>query len=205
MVRNRIDKNSKEGFTPYHRVLRGIRPGINVNKSRKAIAPKPQALACGTGFTLIEMLIVVFLIGVALVGVISFFNSSLQSNFEAKNELIAAGLAQEGAELVRNLAEYKKLNGGGWAAITSALDACGRIDYRSLSDSHLCNNGGNNYVCLSGGRYQQCDSGTGNGMQRTINVQRRVDSDGDRLEIVSQVEWSGRITKATDRLYENEY
>lgn len=156
------------------------------------------------GFTLIELLIVVFLIGVALVGVISFFNSSLQSNFEAKNELIAAGLAQEGAELVRNLAEYKKLNGGDWTAIVSTLGSCGRIDYRSLS-SHLCNNGSNSYVCLSGGRYQQCDSGTGNGMQRTINIQRKIDSDGDRLEIVSQVEWSGRITKATDRLYENEY
>ena len=156
------------------------------------------------GFTLVEMIIVIFLIGVALVGVVSFFNSSLQSNFETKNELIAAGMAQEGSELVRNLAEYRKLNGADWTAIVSALGSCSRIDYRSLA-SHSCNNGANAYICLSGNRYQQCDSGTGNEMQRTLNIQHKVDADGDRLEIVSQVVWSGRTTKATDRLYENEY
>lgn len=68
------------------------------------------------GFTLIELLITIFLVSVGLIGVLAFFNSSLTSQFDAKNELIAAGLAQEGAELVRSIVDYNFLNNNpnGW-------------------------------------------------------------------------------------------
>ena len=68
------------------------------------------------GFTLIEIMVAIFLIGVALVGVLSFFNSSLTSNFDAENELIAAGLAQEATEIARNIVDSSYLNNDpdGW-------------------------------------------------------------------------------------------
>jgi len=62
------------------------------------------------GFTLIELLITIFLISVGLIGVIVFFNASLQSQFDAKNEVIAAGLAQEGTEIARHIVDSYYLN-----------------------------------------------------------------------------------------------
>jgi prepilin-type N-terminal cleavage/methylation domain-containing protein len=154
------------------------------------------------GFSLVEILVVIMFIGIGLVGVLSFFSSSMRSHNDAKNELIAAALAQEGAELVRNLADYKKLNGDSWNTIKSSLATCVRIDYRSLSGSpHACNNGANSNVCFSSGRYQQCNSGSGD-MQRTISIS---DGGANGLIIISQVVWNDRTTTATDRLYENSY
>jgi prepilin-type N-terminal cleavage/methylation domain-containing protein len=177
---------------------------LKPNTHRKRGSPevaKYSIPSTKSGFTLIELLITIVLVSVGLIGVISFFNASLQSQFDAKNELIAAGLAQEGAELMRNFAEYKKLNGSDWSAIKTSLAACTRIDYRSLT-GYTCNNGTNNYVCFSGGRYQQCASGTGIDMQRILTV---TNNGVDGLYIKSEVTWNGRTTKAEDRLYENEY
>ncbi|MFA5926332.1 MAG: prepilin-type N-terminal cleavage/methylation domain-containing protein [Parcubacteria group bacterium] len=172
------------------------------------------------GFTLIEVLIAIFLIGVAFVGVVAFFNSSLKSHLEAKNELVAAGLAQEGSELIRNLRDYKVLHDSAtWSDLadgTSGLSACTRIDYDSLA-SHLCDNSKSDNVCLNGEeRYEQCSGGeTGVGFKRTISV-RCEDENNDEvscgilanvksLRVVSSVTWNGRETEATDRLYENEF
>lgn len=153
------------------------------------------------GFTLIELLITIVLVSVGLIGIISFFNASLKSQFDAKNELIAAGLAQEGSELVRNIAEYKKLSGSDWSAIKSALLSCSRVDYRSLA-SHTCQNAANDNICFESGQYKQCDSGTGIDMRRTLSTS---DEGVNGLFITSQVTWNGRTTTAEDRLYENEY
>lgn len=145
-------------------------------------------------------MVAIFLIGVALIGVLAFFNSSLTSNFDAKNELIAAGLAQEGSELARNLADYKKLNGSDWAGVVSALQACSRIDYQSLT-SHSCQTG--DYVCFSGGRYQQCSSDPGTGMKRTMSIS--YDATDKSLHISVNVAWNGRATTASDIIYGNNY
>jgi prepilin-type N-terminal cleavage/methylation domain-containing protein len=66
------------------------------------------------GFTLIEMLVVIFVLGIGLIGALSFFNINLNNQFEAKQELIAAGLAQEASDLVRNIVDNNYLNGELW-------------------------------------------------------------------------------------------
>jgi Tfp pilus assembly protein PilV len=170
------------------------------------------------GFTLIELLITVFFVSVGLIGVIVFFNASLESQFDAKNEIIAAGLAQEGAELVRNKAEYHKLGGFDWSAIKNALVTCKRIDYKSLSGAHDCYNSTvSEYICFSDGRYQQCDdSGDGIGMQRyldiiCVDINGTIDACANAsavgLKVAATVEWNddSRVTTATDIIYENEY
>lgn len=172
------------------------------------------------GFSLIEVLIAVFLIGVAFVGVVAFFNSSIQSNLESKNELIAAGLAQEGSELVRNLRDYYILNGETWSEIVDSangLPSCERIDYNILdaSGSHQCDNSKSEDVCLNDEeRYEQCDSGdSGIGFQRQISVICEDEDNNEincnesenvkSLRVVSTVSWNDHETEATDRLYEN--
>lgn len=160
-----------------------------------------------SGFSLIEILIAIFLIGVAFVGVVAFFNSSLQSHFDAQSELIAAGLAQEGSELIRNLRDYHSLNDDTpWSDLKSDLPSCTRIDYRSLT-THVCDNSLEEDVCLDAdGRYKQCEvAGTGVGMKRSIEITLENDGEVEYLNVLSKVTWNDRTTEATDRLYENEY
>jgi prepilin-type N-terminal cleavage/methylation domain-containing protein len=175
-----------------------------------------------SGFSLIEVLIAIFLIGIAFVGVVAFFNSSLQSHIEAKNELVAAGLAQEGSELIRNLRDYYSLNDMPWSDLVdedTGLPKCERVDYHILDESslHQCDNSKSADVCLNAeGRYEQCGVGaTGVGFQREIRVvcedennaaiNCSVPGNVKSLNVVSTVTWNGRTTEATDRLYENEY
>jgi len=55
------------------------------------------------GFTLVEVIVAVGMISLVLVGVISSISLSLSSVARAENNLIAANLAQEGLEIVRNI------------------------------------------------------------------------------------------------------
>lgn len=199
--------SGKKGLAPRRKYVLAAGKRIESEKDFKVFF--------GAGFTLIEIMITVFFVSVGLIGVIAFFNSSLESNFEAKNELIAAGLAQEGAELVRNIKDYNQLNsssglkwyGNLWSASAGGSSLCRAADYGSLS-SHACTN--LRYVCFSGGRYFQCADGSPGQTQfeRSITLARVGNlDDGGRLEVLSSVKWKDgdMETKATDRLYENEY
>ena len=55
------------------------------------------------GFSLIEVMISVFVLSLGLVAVSILMTSNIRSSENAKNQIIASQLAQEGIELVRNL------------------------------------------------------------------------------------------------------
>lgn len=187
----------------------------NVNERRRKTKPfcaasvisRPTASGIDSGFTLVELLVTVFLVGVGLIGVVSFFNASMVSQFEAKNEVIAAGLAQEGAELARNLVEYRRLNatsGVTWDTIADDLESnCHELDYNSLT-SRTCQSGTNTYVCFSGSRYSQCSNNT-QLMKRTYTFDHIKNANGNSLTIQVDVTWNDRKTTAKDIIYENTY
>lgn len=145
------------------------------------------------GFTLIEILVVVFVLGVGLIGALSFFNINLNNQFEAKNELIAASLAQEGADLVRNIRDYNLLNS---KAFDFNLAGCTAIDFGSLSN-HQCSGAGSAVCMDANSRYYQCASGNTN-FARSISVGNLVN--GSRT-VTCTVSWNGRTTAANDVLY----
>lgn len=159
------------------------------------------------GFTLIELLITIFLVGVGLVGVISFFNANLNSQFETKNEVVAAGLAQESTELVRNVADYNYLNGNAWYASLSAKNGvgiCQAIDYTSLT-SHLCVPKA--IICFSQatGRYYECSNlSSPEKTDFNLNVAISLDSSsgpdldsGGCMKVITTVSWSGGAKNTT--------
>lgn len=160
------------------------------------------------GFTLIELLITIFIVSIGLVGVISFFNSSLADQFEAKNEVIAAGLAQEATELVRNIVDYNFLNNGNWYAnltdSSGTNSVCTNVDYNSLA-SHSCLVGNTNpKVCFENSRYKQCASGSTPFARTVVIVGEDVNGSGvnlnlgDCLRITATVSWDDRETEAVD-------
>lgn len=156
-------------------------------------------IAKHNGFTLIEMLVVVFVLGVGLIGALSFFNINLNNQFEAKKELIAAGLAQEGADLVRNIRDYNLLNG---KAFDFNLASCTAIDFNSLSN-HQCVS--NQNICMDANlRYCQCGAScsTSTGFTRTIAI---TAPDASSKKVVCTVSWNGRTTQSVDYLYSNSF
>jgi prepilin-type N-terminal cleavage/methylation domain-containing protein len=121
------------------------------------------------GFTLIEMLVVIFVLGVGLIGALSFFSINLNNQFEAKNELIAAGLAQETSDLVRNIVDYNYLNpedAGTWYnEIYNNINKkyCSSIDRDNIIDSSTrfkcTSNVKSEVVCFDGSHYFQAKNG----------------------------------------------
>lgn len=55
------------------------------------------------GFSLLEVLIATFILVVGILGMIGLISRSITSAIEDRQAIIAAGLAQEGIELVRNI------------------------------------------------------------------------------------------------------
>ncbi|MDD5490071.1 MAG: prepilin-type N-terminal cleavage/methylation domain-containing protein [Candidatus Moranbacteria bacterium] len=160
-------------------------PNCFAKRSRRVSNPKFRE-----GFTLIELLITIFLISVGLIGVIAFFNSNLQSQFGAKNEIIAAGLAQEGTELVRNIVEYNFLNdvSGKWyrglcvsgCKPDKTSNLCRAIDYTSLKD-HNCEN--KISLCFDGARYYECPN---NGNASKTDFKRDIDIGGENVNGINE-------------------
>jgi prepilin-type N-terminal cleavage/methylation domain-containing protein len=154
------------------------------------------------GFTLIEMLVVIFVLGVGLIGAMSFFSINLNNQFEAKNELIAANLAQEGADLVRNIRDYNQLKGLAWNNNLDTGTVCLFIDFNSLA-SHVCSNVGTGDVCIdANSRYYQCVNGTATAFKRNIAITDQ--SDGSK-KVVCTVTWNDRTTTTADFLYNNSF
>jgi Tfp pilus assembly protein PilV len=55
------------------------------------------------GFTIAEVLLSGFVLTVGMVTVMSLFSASHRQSFDTRNVIIASGLAQEGAEIARNI------------------------------------------------------------------------------------------------------
>lgn len=67
-----------------------------------------------SGFSIMEIVVAIFIITMGLVGVLSLINQNIQVEYINKNNLIASQLAQEGLELVRNIRDNNWLAGSVW-------------------------------------------------------------------------------------------
>jgi Tfp pilus assembly protein PilV len=63
------------------------------------------------GFTIVEIITVLFIVSVGLIGVLSLIIKNIQSQTYNKYNLIAYQLAQEGVELIREVRDTNWLNG----------------------------------------------------------------------------------------------
>ncbi|QQG42538.1 MAG: type II secretion system protein [Candidatus Giovannonibacteria bacterium] len=92
------------------------------------------------GFSLLETTVAVAILIIAVVGPLTLASTSIKSFSQAKNGLLAASLAQEGIELIRNYRSSNVLGGRNWLfgmnacltpnsckidAVTSEIDSCG--------------------------------------------------------------------------------
>lgn len=66
------------------------------------------------GFTIIEVMAAVAVLSIGLIGGLTVITGNLRSITTSDNRVIAAGLAAEGIELVRNVRDTNWLQGVGW-------------------------------------------------------------------------------------------
>lgn len=84
------------------------------------------------GFTILEMIVVIFIISLAMIGVMSLVGQNIQAQYINKNDLIASQLAQEGLEIVRSVRDSNWKNNYPW---DTNLDNGSYVwDYRGAID-----------------------------------------------------------------------
>ena len=81
------------------------------------------------GFSLLEVITVLFIISLGLVGILALIVQNVQTETANRNKLIASQLAQEGLELARNMRGDNWLQGRGWSKGLNDNDCGGCPNY----------------------------------------------------------------------------
>src|SRR3989344_9269694 len=81
------------------------------------------------GFTLVETLVAVMILGLGLMATYSVINANLNSASLVRENYIATGLAQEGIEVIRNLRDTEWLTGVAFGTIIT--DGAWSVQYDS--------------------------------------------------------------------------
>lgn len=76
------------------------------------------------GFTLVETLVAITVLALALVGPFSAVENSLFGSYVARDQLVAAALAQEGVEYIRSIRDNNYLNGRSWVDGFNGYSQC---------------------------------------------------------------------------------
>lgn len=131
------------------------------------------------GFSLLEVIIAMFIAAVGLVGILSLANMSLKGSSLSKNRVIASGLAQEGIEIIRDIRKsniewddwYSRISNGDYRVQYNSTDLI------SYSETPLKLNGSNLY---------QYDSGNNSRFYRKITLTK---ISADEVKVITEVKW----------------
>ena len=96
------------------------------------------------GFTIIELVISVFILSIAVVGIFSAFSVMNVLTSDTTDRLTATYLAQEGLEIVRNIRDTNWLSMDDWGCVSSIIDddtPCPVLWSDGLTESPDCSNG----------------------------------------------------------------
>lgn len=152
------------------------------------------------GFSLLEVLVAIFIISIGITGAVSLVNYSISSVAVGKSQIIASNLAQEGIEIVRSIRDSNWLENAAW---DSGLDGCSsgcRVQYDSGA---LLSLSGNPALKIDSNSFYQYDSGTNTFFHRKITIS---DISANEIKVVSEITWSERArsfsVSAENRLYD---
>ncbi len=137
------------------------------------------------GFTLVEIVAVLFVVAVGLIGVLSLIVQNIQSQNISKNAISAYQLAQEGIELVR------KVRDSNWLAVRTwnegILPGEYYMDYQDDLPHILSSDSGALYKDANG--FYVHGSGTPTPFSRTIEIE---EINANAYRVYSHVTWSDR-------------
>jgi prepilin-type N-terminal cleavage/methylation domain-containing protein len=133
------------------------------------------------GFTLLEVLVAVFILVVGAGAAFSSISQTLGAASLVKDRFIASYLGQEGIEIVKNIRDSNWVAGGSWNRGLAPGDY--GLDYKNQSAPPTT------YLNRDADSSYSYSFGTQTKFRRRINIQQ-IDPDRLRIEVV--VEWQER-------------
>lgn len=147
------------------------------------------------GFSLLEIIVAIFFVGVILVPLVSVITFTLGANKYANHRLIAANLAQEGIEIVRNIRD-SETNWNEWYGVFTGGDKAVEYDKNDLLAPT------DNVLNLNAGGFYTYNLGSPTIFSRKITLTKISD---DGIQVVAIVNWKDGSTNQSitveDRLY----
>jgi Tfp pilus assembly protein PilV len=141
-------------------------------------------------FTLIETITAIFILTTGILALSSLISYFISASSISSQRLVAAYLAQEGIEIVRNLRDTNLLNGRSWNyGLTSCSLGCYNFDYRSQSIPDNTNCLGKNFLNLVNNFYQ-CSDSSPIKLQRKVTITQISNPPG--LKVLVEVSWQER-------------
>lgn len=164
------------------------------------------------GFTLIEMMIAIFIMLVGMTGTLSLLQRTISSGSFSSTRLIAAYLAQEGLEIVRNVRDTNWLEArsaaNSWDEGLAACAGNGFIaDYNhsygpsQIDPSFTCYSG--QYLNVDAGGFYSYSSGTQTKFQRKIITAQGGSSDIRSVSV--EINWTDGGATSSLSVQENLY
>jgi len=130
------------------------------------------------GFTLIELMMVVFIVSIGIAGVLNLIAKIFLHSRFTSSKLTAIYLAQEGMEIVRNIRDTNWVEGEKWDQGIVSGDFEADWDDQSLSSYQ------GRYLRIDGGHYNY-DSGQLTKFKRKITIEK----ESDRILVSVNVSW----------------
>ena len=147
-------------------------------------------------FTLLEVIIAISILTVAVGGIYALIQQTLRAASLANSKLIAAHLAQEGAETVRNLRDNNWLNqrinpGLSWKAGIGGGEH--EVDYNDAALTSFVGDGRYLYIDAANGFYAYLASPGPTDMQTKFKRKITITEAGnDKIDVAVMVFWSER-------------
>lgn len=146
-----------------------------------------------SGFTLIEMVIVVVFVSVTFIAIYQLFASTIKQDTESRYEIIASNLAQEGVEMIRNMRDENELN-------NEDIDQDIGSSCRPVANSNgiVSCSGSSDNICLISGRYQYFSS-CSEQFKRICAVTDDGASPPKQMEVKCTVTWKSFVNPSLPR------
>lgn len=142
-----------------------------------------------SGFTLVETLVSLFIVSIVLAATFAIITAHLRNATLMKNSFIASGLAQEGAEIVRNLRDSDWFAGNDFGSLSDGGPTVSEETYCVQWDSPALISSCPGPLKKDNLGFYNYDSGEDTIFTRTVTV--KLEST-EELQIIVEVKWPDR-------------
>ncbi len=152
------------------------------------------------GITLIEVIVATFILLVAIVGSFLAFTQIIVATSSVSDRFVAAYLAQEGVEVIRNIRDTNWIGGAGWDDILTTCPGGGcQVDYKTGTPDNVVTSldtySGNPLNINDDGFYTY-GAGTPTRFKRKITITPgsadQADGDNNKLDVLVEIMWTNR-------------
>ncbi|MDP3764282.1 MAG: type II secretion system protein [bacterium] len=164
-----------------------------------------------SGFSLVEAIVAIGVISVGFVGSLVLISKSSAQASVLKDRVVAAHLAAEGVEVVRNIRDTNYLKGSPW--LTDIPDTLsGIVDYNSISVDASDSSEARKCLNWSGSTYKHavspayvCNTSFKSHLEITTKMETISGNNVSYLEIKSIVDWKEKNLNQSTMVIEHLY